>query len=120
MVAERLDALIKTSPGCRSVAYADLSIGMVLVAAGPETLSRETLDRLCSEADLTLGGDETSLGPSSIQTGVCATPTDTKVFLRSAEEPGDALLCLCKPNIDLEGFIDRARSCLADVSGGDQ
>ena len=119
MVAERLDQLIEASPGCRNVAYADLSIGMVLVASGPETLSREVLDRLCSEADLTLGDGEVALGSQPAMASVSTTATDTKVFLRSADEPGDALLCLCNPNIDLSGFIDRAKACLADVSGGE-
>lgn len=120
MVADRLDELIETSPGCRNVAFADLSIGMALVVAGPETLSREVLDRLCAEADLTLGNDEAGLGARPSSLSVSATPTDTKVFVRSEIEPNDALLCLCKPEIDLTNFIGRAQACLAAVSGGDQ
>jgi len=121
MVAERLKELIDASPECKTVAFADLSIGMVLVTAGPENLSREALDRLCAEAGVTLGQDEVGqLGAKPAMSSISATPTDTKVFLRSSEEPNDALLCLCAPDVEVGGFLEKAEACLSAVSEGEQ
>lgn len=46
-------------PGCRAVAFADLSTGMVLASSTSEKTTQEWLDALCERAQACLTGAET-------------------------------------------------------------
>lgn len=120
MVADRLDALCSDFPSCMAVAYADLSINMVLVTNSGADLSREVLDELCTEAALTLGSEaDARLGSDIMRAAYTASPDQTKVFIRDTGEPNDVLLCLCAPDVDMTAFAPAAIACLAQLGAGD-
>ena len=119
MVADRLDALCADFGDCSAVAYADLSIGMVLVTNTSAKLSREMLDGLCAEAGLSLGTDgKANIGSQPATMGFTASPTGSKVFVRAEAEPNDILFCLCSSDIDMAAFMPAAKLCLDEISGG--
>ncbi|MCV3273124.1 hypothetical protein [Roseobacter sinensis] len=49
-VQDRLDDLRARFPGCRIVAFADLSTGLVFAASTAERVGQERLDALCADA----------------------------------------------------------------------
>lgn len=120
MVAKILDSLADAFDACHTVAFADLGAKMVLVTNGSTDAKRETLNALCREAAISLGGgDRAPLGNTACQMVVAATPAYTRVFLRDAAEPNDAICCICDPAIDLDTFLPAAQACLtAALSDG--
>ncbi len=113
MQAAQLERLIEEYPDCSLVAYADIGTGITLVSAGKSDIAREALDELCSEAALTLGKpDMPSMGAAPSSMAIKAVEQTVFVYLRATEEPDDALLCMCRPEIDLDGFVTAARAAL--------
>ncbi|CTQ33154.1 hypothetical protein [Jannaschia rubra] len=111
MVAEILDRLRARHGACGIAAYADLSADMVLVASAARPTPREVLDALCARAAAVLGAAPVA----GCDAAVTAGPDGALgVFLRQAE--GDALLCLCDPEVELAAFLADARACLARLA----
>ncbi len=118
MVAEILDALADGFAGCETVAYADLSTSMVLVTNSGAEQSREELNALCTEAEVTLGQEDAApVGPGTCYKAVSFSGGMTRVFLRSAKVPDDILCCICQPGIDVAAFLDAAEACLNELVG---
>ena len=111
MVAEKLTELCDTVDGCDTAAFADISTKMVLVSVPETELTRDAWNEICLEAALTM-----EVGRASMKVGYLATEEQTKVFIRSQEEPNDLLICLCKPTVDLGALIASADTCLADIA----
>ena len=113
MQAEDLDTLATRFPDCIIAAFADIDTGITLLTRGSFEAPREALNELCAEAALTLGSVEApALGTSTCNMAVKAVDHAIFVYLRSAEDPGDVLLCMCQPAIDLEAFLPAARRCI--------
>lgn len=113
MQAELLDKLATQFPDCIIAAYADITTGITLLTRGSFDAPREALNELCAEAALTLGSVEApALGGHTCPTAVKAVDHAVFVYLRSAEDPGDALLCMCRPEIDLGAFLPAAQRCI--------
>lgn len=113
MQADDLDKLSAQFPDCIIAAYADITTGITLLTRGSFDAPREALNELCTEAALTLGAVEApALGGLACPTAIKAVDHGVFVYLRSAEDPGDALLCMCKPEIDLGAFLTAARGCI--------
>jgi len=121
MVVDELDKLHDGFAGCETLAFADLSTQMILVTNTQSTLRREALDSLCAQAVLVLGTNgQGALGQSAATAGAVATADTLRVFLRSTEEPNDALCCICSPTIDAEAFLAAARASLATITSTSQ
>lgn len=119
MVVDELDALQHKFAGCDTVAFADLSTQMVLVTNSETPFRRETLDMLCAEAGLALGGQNTPmLGDQTSDTAFVATGNQLRIFLRAQAEPTDVLCCVCAPDLDVTAFLNDARACLEKISNG--
>jgi len=119
MVVDDLDALQDKFEGCETVAFADLSTQMILVANTEANHRRETLDRLCAEAVLALGtAKKPGLGNTASNTALVATNSQLRIFLRAPNEPSDVLCCVCKPDVDVALFLSDARPCLERISSG--
>jgi len=117
MVVAALDELRETNPGCRMVAYADLSTHMVLVTDSGTTQPREVLDALCDEAAALLGTKGAPpIGAAPGTTAVWATPASLRVFLRAPDEPQDVLCCVCAPDVNVGKFVANAFACLDRIS----
>ena len=118
MVVDELDQLRDANPGCKMVAYADLSAHMILVTDSGTTQPREVLDALCNEAASLLGTKgKPSLGKSPGNAAVWATAASLRVFLRAPGEPNDVLCCVCAPNVNVGKLVAKASACLDRISG---
>lgn len=119
MVVDALDELRQENPGCRMVAYADLSAHMVLVTDSGTAAPREVLDALCNEAATLLGSKGTpALGRQPGNSAIWATQAAVRVFLRAPDEPNDVLCCVCAPDVNVGRFVAHATACLDRISSG--
>lgn len=115
-----LNGLIGKYPDCLVAAYADISTGVTLLTPTDSTIPREAFDELCAEAALTLGtGDTPSLGAEPCPHAIKVDETAVFVYLRAPDEPGDALICMCRHTVPLAAFIADAQACFSgDIDGG--
>ena len=117
MQTDVLDGLAKKHPDCIIAAYADIGTGIALVTNSGKTFPREALDELCVEAALTLGTkDAPPLGAIPSDEAIKIDDTALFVYLRAPDEPTDALICMCRPTIALDDFLNDARACLGSGS----
>lgn len=131
-VTESLDALRGKFADCLTVAFADISTGMVLASSSQDQLNQEHLDALCATATEMLTGKTASRistvlaqgEPSDIQQAVIYESMEIGVFLKSARTPTDALCCACRPGIGLAEFLEQAHrhfsdleDCMAEADG---
>lgn len=113
-----LDGLIEKHPDCLVAAYADISTGVTLLTPTGSTVPREALDELCAEAALTLGTDTPPIGAEPSPLALKVDDTAVFVYLRAPDEPGDALICMCRHSIQVEAFVADVRSCFATSEDG--
>ena len=114
MQAELINTMTDQYPECVIAAYADLSTRVSLLTAGPVEVPREALDELCAEAAVTLGGHDLPVfGADPCHVAVKMVDHAVFIYMRTAEEPNDAYLFMCRPEVDLEGFLATARAGLA-------
>lgn len=117
MQAELLNTMTDQYPECLIAAYADLSTKVSLLTAGPIDVPREALDELCTEAALTLGSvDAPSIGAEPCHIAVKMVDHATFVYVRTAQDPTDAYLFMCRPEVDLDGFLKTAQDGLANLA----
>ena len=117
MLAEHLEDLTKQFPDCLIAAFADIGTGITLVTAGTADAPREAMDELCTEAGLTLGAPDTpAMGSDPCQVAIKANAQALFIYLRDIAEPDDVLMFMCRPGVDLDGFLTAARACLATDS----
>lgn len=110
MQAQDLDQLTEQFPDCIIAAYADITTGVVYVTGGSLRAPREALNELCADAALTLGlPDVPTIGAEPCSMAVKMVDHAVFIFFRMSEDPGDALLCMCRPEIDTVPFIEAAQ-----------
>lgn len=113
MRSQDLDSLAEAYPDCLIAAFADISVGIALRTAAGTDVPREALDELCAEAGLTLGQTENpDLGQVPAMMAVKAVEGAIFVYMRTPEDPGDALICMCRDTIALDAFLGDARAAL--------
>lgn len=107
MQAADLDQLTTRFPECIIAAYADITTGVVYLTSGATTAPREALNELCAEAALTIGlPDAPALGADLCPAAVKLVDHAIFVYARAGEDPGDALLFMCRPEVDIQTFLD--------------
>ncbi|MDW3181957.1 hypothetical protein [Roseobacter sp.] len=121
-VHDRLDRLRTRFPGCRAVAFADLSTSTVLAASTREKMAQERLDALCDTARTSLCG---ALAQSVAQTAFQSSdePMHAVSFdvgsltcvIRSPVSPVEALCCVCDPGTAVAEMIAQGAVVLADL-----
>jgi hypothetical protein len=118
MVSDELDALQNRFPVCETLAYADLTTGMVLVTNSNTPLERHALNRLSADAALLLGGadDTPQFGTDVPASAIVSSQGTVSFFLRAEGQPNDALLCIGRGDLDLAAFIPEAQACLKRIS----
>lgn len=117
MVSDELDALQARFPECETLAYADLTTGMILVTNSHTPLERNALNRLCAEATAVLGtGEAPPMGSTTAETALVSDQEGVRLFLRAPGLPNDALLCVGKAGLDLAAFSPEAKACLQRIS----
>lgn len=123
-ISDQLDALRHDFPQCHTVGLADLSSGIVLCVSARKKHHQEQLDGYCgaatelfadaSVAEIAgaLGGDQ----PGTLQQAMIMTGSETRVFLRSATDPTEAMFCLCEAGADIDGLVIGARQRLGNIA----
>ena len=107
MQAADLDQLITQFPECIIAAYADITTGVVYLTGGENQAPREALNELCAEAALTIGlPDAPALGADLCPVAIKLVDHAVFVYARAGDDPSDALLFMCRPEIDIQPFID--------------
>lgn len=118
MQSTDLDGLIEKHPDCLTAAYADIGTGVTLLTPTGSTFPREALDELCGEAALTLGGDTPPLGAAAAPYALKVDHNAIYVYVRAPDDPGDALICMCRHTLSVENFVADARGLLAPPDQG--
>ncbi|MBS9718131.1 hypothetical protein ACFFUT_12715 [Pseudohalocynthiibacter aestuariivivens] len=121
-ISRQLDTLLQDFPNCETVAFADISTGLVLCSSTRKTMSRGQLDALCAAAIELLNGKQASLasatldpnGNAKVQEALLMEDGLLNIFVRSSVVSTEALCCICVPEIEIDSFIDRACSELAN------
>ncbi len=112
MKSEDLNNLTERHPECLLAAFADIGSGVTLLTGGSSSPPREALDEMCAEAAMTLGSaDSPAFGADPCPMAIKSADGLLFVYLRSPEEPNDALICMCNSSISLEGLMEDARAC---------
>lgn len=120
-VVDSLASVTKAYPQVQAVAFADLSSSTVLVSQGRANLTQEHLDRLCREARASFDDPLFGLSVQAFGEPLSAIVLGTdnlRVFLRSQDDPADALCCVCDHGIELKGFVAMLRESLQQISSG--
>jgi hypothetical protein len=122
-VADELDRLRASLPGCALVAFGDLGARIVLCASDAEKRPQEKLDALCLAADTCLNGDTGGgdalaglLGDGGLRQAVALRPGGVTVFLRSSTDANDALFCAFTDQTDVPTVLTRADETLNRIS----
>lgn len=116
MVSDELDALQARFPACETLAYADLTTGMILVTNSNTPLERNALNRLCAEAAAVLGGSGASpMGSMAAETALVSGQDGVRFFVRAPDLPNDALLCVGQAGLDIAAFAPEAKACLKRI-----
>ena len=115
--AEQLNSFRTAVPGCRIATFADLSSGLVLFTSPDTRVPQERLDALCDAARKLLLNDlpsglATALG-SEVMSAIVPEDDDLLVFVRSANDPCEAILCDCSANVDVHAVVSGAAAALA-------
>lgn len=121
-ISSILDDLRGQFPACSSIAYADLSAGMILAVSSDSDVPQETWDDLCATAVELLTGsvaDQVS-GLLSAGGGVCqaiiSQDQELGVFVKSGANDEDAFACICAPDIGVQGFVASAHAQLDQIA----
>ncbi|MFY9211804.1 MAG: hypothetical protein WAO69_11805 [Aestuariivita sp.] len=120
-VADELDKLRATLPGCTLVAYGDLGTRIVLCASAAQKRPQEELDALCMAASASLNGSHSEpvasfLGGARLSEVVSIGPGEIQVFLRSDLDACDALFCTFADQTDIRDMVTAGRSTLHRIS----
>ena len=118
-MSNRLDALRSGVPDCQTVAFADLSAGLVLSVSAARRQPQEEMDALCALASALLDGAPAqgaaqTLG-ARVDFAVVLQPGESLAVQRSAADPVEALACLGSGALDPAGMITAARATLAGI-----
>jgi len=116
-ILDQMDELRNEFPGCRAVALADMSSGIVLCVSEIEKHPQERLDALCATANeffnttaaAKVFGGLISGEDASPNQGMTITPSETCVFLRSPADPMETLIAICNTDVDITLFTQSAQ-----------
>ncbi|MEM7718206.1 MAG: hypothetical protein AAF222_03325 [Pseudomonadota bacterium] len=120
-ITAELDAMRADVQGCALVAYADLSSQLVLCTSAASNPAQEEMNALSKAAQLALDGEFAAGaapswgGEAPAEVSVLMTGAEARLFLRAPNNPTEALMCVCAPDIDLEAAVAEARATLQRI-----
>ena len=122
-VTEELKRLRQQVTGCDLAAFADIGASMVLSVAHDGQVAQEDMDALVQAAKAALDSDLATDAAKLFDdndgqqtTVTVSTPDEVRLFLRSAARPAEALVLLCRADIDLAAAIHTARDVLEQIA----
>ncbi len=109
-ISEELAKFRAGFPGCRTVAFADLSTGMVLASDTSEKTTQERLDALCKRAMACLTNPETADFASAFGLDASAQPTlawqaepnEMHCFVKLPNPAAEALCCVASLDVAID------------------
>lgn len=115
-ISDHLDGLRAAYPACHLIGLVDMSAEIVLCVSSDEKHPQEKLDVLCTTAaELFTGraGTDVEDGPEEnsdpqFQDCLILSKTETSLFLRFCADPTEALVCVCRGEIDLDALRESA------------
>lgn len=125
-IAERLDTLRQSTPGCSLVAFGDLGARLVLRNSAAAQQPQEYLDQLCAQADHGFTLQDMLANPDASHDGalsevVVVTPVETRIYVRALaggqDTENDVILCVCDSENTAKRLISPARALLAGLTG---
>lgn len=99
-------------PDCELVVFADIGSRTVLGSDGALRYPQEHLDALCDTA-AELFRDGPDLGAGPVEHVMFVSATGSRVFLRAANSPREALCCIGAPAMDFTVLLAEGRAALA-------
>jgi hypothetical protein len=123
-IAEQIDSLRLSLPGCSLVAFGDVTTQLVLRSSQSQAIHREHLDQLCDEA----GGcfsliDTANIALSAYEDmqeapkeAVVVTRSQAKVFVKSGRNDADFLCLICSLPFEPTSAVAAARSTLDKIA----
>jgi hypothetical protein len=121
-IAEQLNGVRRDFPGCRVAAFADLSSRVVLFASSDARLPQDRLDAFCARAGALLAGPAGQAGAALLGTPVervlLPEADGIFVFVRSPDEPDEAVICQCDADTDPVALSVRIAQELAALGAG--
>jgi hypothetical protein len=118
-IADQINALRRGFPDCRIASFADLASGLVLFTSASSRLPQERSDALCARArdllDPAAQEAAAALLGAPVRHAVATFEDGLLVVVRSEDDPDEALICHCTPDIDLRAFIATAARELAGL-----
>lgn len=120
--SKRIQSLRRSTPGCRSLAYVDLSARLVLCSDSDlPAPPQEALDALCLRAARLLSGPIAAAAGAALD--LDAAPGEVlaahggriEIFLRAPGTQEEALCCVLEAEADPAAVLDVLRAGIADI-----
>lgn len=110
----RLDALREELPGCRLVAFGDVSTGLALRTSASRRYRQEYLDEVLQQAKQNFGLSDTVTDKNNLV--VIATPDEFRIFVRMGAQNPDVICCVCEFNTEVGRVVRSAQRLLSELS----
>ncbi len=126
-IAERLETIRQTTPGCELIAFGDLGTRLVLRSSAVSQPPQEYLDQLCAQADHGFDlqdalASQVSPHPETVPEVMVITAQEIRIYIRSKtadqDTASDAILCVCDSAITAKALVAPAITLLNDLAGG--
>lgn len=116
-----IQALLRTIPGCRAIAFVALSARLVQRSEAEEPLPQDYYDALCLRSARLPGGQ--AAAASTEVFGIDQPPREAvpmrdggnELFLRAPRDPDEALCALVGPNTGVEAALSQMRRAIAEI-----
>lgn len=116
-----IQALLRAIPGCRAIAFVDLSARLALRSEAQEPLPRDYYDALCLRGARLLGSQAATASTEAF--GIDQPPREAvlmrdggiELFLRAPRDPDEALCALVGPDTGVEAALSQMRRAIAEI-----
>lgn len=124
MIVEQFDAFRTDFPDCLTVSLLDISSQTVLCVSSEHKLPQERLDALCATGAQLLDGDIAGLfskaldksDDRNVQESVFASESDVCLFMRSPQDPMEAVVFVCATSVAISDLMENAGKLLNKIA----
>jgi len=119
-VSDTLDELRAQFPGCGLIAYADISVDMVLATSADDTIPQERWEALCAMAHEVLRGGQTAeimtcleaQPPHSLAQAMLINGAECDIVLAAKTDPDFVFCAVGSPDLNAAAFLQAAQPVL--------
>ena len=124
MIVDQFDKFRTEFSDCVAVVFLDIASGTVLCVSTETKTPQERLDALCAVGAELLDGDTAQSfckvldgsDNGTMQEGVFTSPSEICLFLRSDQDPMEALAFVCDAKVVIDDLVKNARKLLNQIS----